>query len=181
MSNEPLGIYEELRAKSRQFEHIKAQRKRMLQLATEAPAVQQVNPFRDRRLPKRHADGFYARYPDHKRRRKVHDVGELGVTIAQVIKAVCLETELAHEELLGPRRKRRLAWPRHIAMWAVDHYCPNYSLKEIAYVFQRDHTSVMHGIQKTGERLHRAHPWTRVTVANVHQRLAALVEEAAAS
>lgn len=188
MTNERLGIYDELRARARPFAERDNDRKRMLQLgpAYNGAYSQPTNPF----VPptptvpvpvavqvKKREGGYHARHPDHRRRsRKIWPESELGANIAQILQAVCMETELTHGDLTCVTRNRRLAWPRHVAMYMIDRYCPSYSLKEIAYLFRRDHTSVMYGIQKTHARLLDGDTWTKTLVANIHQRLAALAQ-----
>ena len=86
MSNEHLGIYEELRARARRFEARKAERKRMLNMgpAYNGAAAQQPNPFeRKPRMPVlvEGGGGFYRRNPGRPRRgRQVHSDSGYGVT-----------------------------------------------------------------------------------------------------
>jgi len=177
MTNEHLGIYEELRAKHQPLEDREQQRKRILSIgpAWNGARAEQINPFLPSAVHLRREDGYHRLHPGNGHaRRKTHDEAKLGVTIAQVVQAVCIEAGLTHAELFSPWRHRRVAYPRHVAMYMIDRYCPEYSLKEIGYVFQRDHTSIMHGITKVEARLRDKHSKTRGLVALVHQRLAAI-------
>ena len=190
MTNEPLGIYEELRALHEPLEDREHRRKRLLSMvpAYNGAYAQQQNPFErppvepfvranDGIPHKLKHDGYHKRNPNQRRRRReVYREAKLNITIAQVVLAVCIESGLSHGDLFSPWRTRRVAYPRHTCMYMIDRYCPEYSLAEIAYLFQRDHTSVMHGIQKTERRLENKHSDTRLLVANVHQRLAAIAE-----
>lgn len=187
MTNERLGIYEELRAKSKQYE-----RKRALHIGTAYNGAysQPTNPFVPP-LPtptvplavqvKKREGGYYHQHPHRKRggQRKIWPESELGVNIGQILQAVCIEADLTYEDMSCVARSRRFAWPRHVAMYMIDRYCPSYALTEIAKLFRRDHTTVMHGIMVTSERLLDGDIRTTTLVANVHQRLASIAEGSA--
>ena len=60
-------------------------------------------------------------------------------------------------------------------MYMIDRYCPEYSAwARSPTCFSATTPRVMHGIQKTERRLEDKHSSTRLLVANVHQRLAAI-------
>ena len=72
--------------------------------------------------------------------------------------------EVAKAYGLGPRtlrsrnRKRKFAWPRQEAYWRLrQELVPGSnrqrSLPEIASLFGRDHTTILHGIKKHQERM----------------------------
>lgn len=184
MSNEPLGIFEELRERAEYYaRQSEALRKRILgagPVTANGPYAQTTNPFQP--PPPKPKVRMKSNKPFHKgrppssapggRRRAVWPESKLGLNVVQVVQAVVLESGIAVGELLGPCRKRYLAWPRHVAIWAIDRYCPDYSLSEIAYMFDdRDHSSIMHGIEATNVRLANDEPQTRKLVANVRRRL----------
>jgi chromosomal replication initiator protein len=51
--------------------------------------------------------------------------------------------------LTSPRRARKVARPRQVAMWLCAKLLPGYSLPEIGRAFgNRDHTTIMHGIRR---------------------------------
>ena len=69
-------------------------------------------------------------------------------TAADVLKAVCAEFGIAEKDLLGPKRKRDIVRPRHIAMYLLREETES-SLVEIGRTLGgRDHTTVLHGIEK---------------------------------
>lgn len=173
MSNEHLGIFEELRARAQRFEQRAEERKRMLQMATPVAHTHVfVVPLNRRCRQMAARRGYHHHHPDDPRRRKIHSESQLGITLTQVLQAVCSESEIMLIQLLGMRRSRALAGPRHVAWWMIDHYCPEYSLHEIAYVFcGRDHTTIIHGINQVDRRLHRRDLETRALVACVQHRL----------
>jgi hypothetical protein len=180
--NEPLGLYDELRERAERYASQGETARRKIMGAGPAVAngayAQLVNPFLVTRLRQKHAQPFYRRKhydvpPAGKRLRAIWPEAKLDLNVVQVVQAVVLESGLTAGELLGPDRNRRLAWPRHVAMWAIDRYCPEYSLPEIAYMFRRDHSTVMHGIDATNVRLADHCPDTKALVAGVRQRLAA--------
>jgi hypothetical protein len=185
MSNERLGIFEELREKAERYAHQGEAIRRRIEgagpVTKNGAFAQQVNPFSLGALRLRSRKGYHRREvppTGGTRRRATWPEGHLGLNVVQVVQAVVLESGLTTGELMGLRRDRRVAWPRHVAMWAVDRYCPEYSLPEIAYMFRRDHTTVMHGIEATQVRLINGDAETKTLVANVRQRLAAIAEAA---
>lgn len=181
--NEPLGLYEELRAKAEHYaQQGEAARKRIMgagPVTSGGAYAQPSNPFSMRALRLKSRTGFYRRNempPPGTRRRPIWPEAHLELNVVQVVQAVVLESGLTAGELLGLKRDRRVAWPRHVAMWAVDRYCPEYSLPEIAYMFRRDHSSVIHGIEATQVRLANGHEQTQALVANVRLRLQMIAE-----
>jgi hypothetical protein len=177
--NEPLGIYEELRERAERYaEQGEATRRRIMGAgpAPNGAYAQLVNPFQVR-LRLKNGGKPYHRYrapPSSARaarRRAIWPEAVLGLNIVQVVQAVILESGLSAADLMTESRTKRVAWPRHVTMWAIDRYCPDYSLPEIAYVFRKDHTTVLHGIEATNVRLANDCPTTKPLVANVRRRL----------
>lgn len=61
---------------------------------------------------------------------------------------------ITHAHLVSQRRSRAQAWPRHACILLVRQICGGPSLPKIAKAFGgRDHTSVMHALQKAPERM----------------------------
>jgi chromosomal replication initiator protein len=51
--------------------------------------------------------------------------------------------------LTSPRRARKIARPRQVAMWLCAKLLPGHSLPQIGRAFgNRDHTTIMHGIRR---------------------------------
>ena len=56
-------------------------------------------------------------------------------------------------DMLSERRDRRIAWPRHVAMYLCSRHT-GFSVGRIGAAFgNRDHTSVMYGIRRVGGRM----------------------------
>ena len=69
-------------------------------------------------------------------------------TAADVLRAVCAEFDMAEKDLLGRNRKREIVRPRHVAMYLLREETES-SLVEIGRTLGgRDHTTVLHGIEK---------------------------------
>jgi Bacterial dnaA protein helix-turn-helix len=184
--NEPLGLFEELQERAKHYaEQGEAIRRRVLGAgpAANGAYAEPVNPFMRGTLRLKKPKGFFQGeglevQPRHLggRRRTIWPEAKLDLPVATVVQAVTIESGLSVGDLMNPSRKKRLAWPRHVAMWAVDRYCPEYSLPEIGYMFRRDHTSVVHAIAVINNRLRDGCDATSALVANVRQRLAAAAQ-----
>jgi len=73
--------------------------------------------------------------------------GTPAVTVHDVIGAAAREYGVTRERLTGPQPARRIAGPRHVAMWvAYERF--GHTKSHIARVLLRDHTTVMHGIRE---------------------------------
>lgn len=60
---------------------------------------------------------------------------------------------IPRDHLIGVRRARYLAWPRQVAMLVCAELAPQASLPQIGRAFNRDHTTIMHGIKAARARL----------------------------
>ncbi len=76
----------------------------------------------------------------------------LGLTINAVILAVCREFEITTVEIKSRRNSWRLSTPRHAA-FSLLYELTGRSLPAIGRAMGFHHTSVMHGIAKTTERM----------------------------
>jgi chromosomal replication initiator protein len=76
-----------------------------------------------------------------------------GVTMADVLKAVCDVTNVTPELMIGPRRNQGIARVRHLAMYLVRESCPHASFPMMGRLFRRDHTSIIHGCKRAERRL----------------------------
>lgn len=64
-----------------------------------------------------------------------------------IIKLVCREFDITHEQIIGKERKRKFVEPRQAAMKLIKDYT-NKSLKDIGNIFSgRDHTTVIHALK----------------------------------
>lgn len=69
----------------------------------------------------------------------------------------CRRHNITLDEMIGPRRSRRIARPRMIAMARCVDELPHFTLPEIGRAFGgRDHTTVMHAHKKYGRGNHGA-------------------------
>lgn len=59
---------------------------------------------------------------------------------------------LSWDEILGRSQERRVAWPRQEA-WSVIWAQGRLSLPEIGRRFDRDHTTVLHGVRQHAKRM----------------------------
>jgi hypothetical protein len=67
-----------------------------------------------------------------------------------IIAAVARKYGASIETIIGPRRDALAVKARHEAMAEVYVQCVHLSLPQIAKLFQRDHTSLLHAIKKLG-------------------------------
>jgi chromosomal replication initiator protein len=76
---------------------------------------------------------------------------------ADIERQVALRHALTVEDLRGPSRARRVAWPRQELMWRARRET-RLSLPQIGdRLGGRDHTTVIHGVRAHQARLDRAH------------------------
>lgn len=72
----------------------------------------------------------------------------------KIIRAAAQASGVTHGDLVGPRRMRSLAVPRHIAMLIAHQRLPHLSTPYLARVFgRRDHSTILHGIKRAQEML----------------------------
>lgn len=71
---------------------------------------------------------------------------------SQIVADEILRTGLTLDELRSPRRDRRIAWPRQEIMRRL-YDQTNMSLGAIGRFFNRDHTTVLKGIQAAEARV----------------------------
>lgn len=69
------------------------------------------------------------------------------VSMKEITAAVAQEFGVSVEDMRGPRRHRRECYPRFVAMWLCSKL-GEHSLNEIGAFFNRDHTTVMSGLQR---------------------------------
>jgi chromosomal replication initiation ATPase DnaA len=74
------------------------------------------------------------------------------LTIDGIKRVVCLHFGVSHNELMSPRRDAKLARVRQIAMYLAKEFTSK-GYPTIGYFFERDHTSVMHGVKKIARQV----------------------------
>jgi len=60
--------------------------------------------------------------------------------------------DITWEQIVSSRRARKLAWPRQMAMHLAS-TLTSLSLPQIGFAFDRDHTTIMHGIAQVEKRI----------------------------
>lgn len=69
-----------------------------------------------------------------------------------VAEYVARDHGLTFDDLTGQSRRRPVARPRQVAMYAMHHICPHMSYPAISQMLGgRDHTTVMHGVQRIAD------------------------------
>ena len=92
-------------------------------------------------------------------------------TVEAIQRAVCHSFHITPEELVGPSRSARIAWPRHVAMY-LSRELTECSLPAIGRAFGgRDHSTVLKACQRTSRRLGKDEPAARA-VGNLTRQLA---------
>jgi chromosomal replication initiation ATPase DnaA len=79
----------------------------------------------------------------------VHPKKPVALIVAEVLKDF---PGVAWEDIIGVRRTRDLIKPRHLAMAAVYEQRKDLSLPAIGRIFHRDHTVILHAVDKLSER-----------------------------
>jgi chromosomal replication initiator protein len=77
-------------------------------------------------------------------------------TVRRIIDAVAAETGVGAKEIMSDRRARRIARPRFAACWLARHLTSQ-SLPQIGRTIGRDHTTIMHALDRA-EELRRDDP-----------------------
>ena len=174
MSNEPLGIFEELQRKRAIYEkHIDKVRHQCVKAgpASNGAYAQLKNPFDFQRRLRRVGDGRHSRWPNQRHGRVVYAESERGIGLVRVIQAVSVAADIPIETILDPGRLHDAAQARHIAIWLIDRYCPDYSFPEIAYLFDRDTNVVFYAFRVIDDRIKRHHKPTVELIARARQLL----------
>jgi chromosomal replication initiator protein len=81
-------------------------------------------------------------------------------TIATIQNAVCAVLQVSRDDLLSGSRAPRVTRARHLAMY-LTRELTGMSLAEIARGFDRDHSTVLHGIRRVGNELEPGSPLHR--------------------
>lgn len=89
-----------------------------------------------------------------------------------VILEVARVSGVTPEQITGPSRQRSRVRARQMAMLICHEYCQA-SLPEIGRVFNRDHSTVKHGVDRTKERIT---PADRNDMKNIARRCGLLIE-----
>jgi hypothetical protein len=79
------------------------------------------------------------------------------VTSRAVIDFVAKRYGFSARDLVGPWRPQKLADVRHIAMWTI-RQTTTLSYPQISDVFSRDHSTVVHAVQRVNEAVATASP-----------------------
>lgn len=74
------------------------------------------------------------------------------VTGADVKAFVCRHYGLTKEEIESPARERRVSLPRMVAYKLTREICPHLSFPAIGRLYNRDHTTIIDGIERLENR-----------------------------
>lgn len=75
------------------------------------------------------------------------------ISISSIQKEVCRSFGITHTDLIGPKRKQEIVFPRHIAMFLCAELTDS-STPQIGKSFgNRDHTTVMHAVDKIKKKM----------------------------
>ncbi len=90
----------------------------------------------------------------HLARKAFHNagMGRPRQTMDEIIEEVASKHGLRPADLLGPRRTKVFVLPRHEAMYRIAAERSDLSYPRIAAYFDRDHTTVLHGVRKHAKR-----------------------------
>jgi len=69
------------------------------------------------------------------------------VSLSSLIPAVTAVFKVNRDELLSRRRQRYLVTPRHV-LFALAYKYTVYTLPRLGYMFDRDHTTILHAVDK---------------------------------
>ena len=72
--------------------------------------------------------------------------------IIEIINSILRTFQITRDELVGKRRTRRLVRARHYTCYMLRKQT-NLSYTEIGRIFNRHHSSIIHGVQKVGREL----------------------------
>lgn len=91
------------------------------------------------------------------------------ITLPRILETVARFYNVAEKDLKGKGRTKEIVIPRQVAMYVMREETER-SLVEIGEVLGRDHTTVMHGINKTADEIERA-PERRQEVITIREML----------
>jgi chromosomal replication initiation ATPase DnaA len=77
--------------------------------------------------------------------------GSCGAEARRLLAERAADFQVTVSDLVGDSRKRAVAWPRQ-AIMAELYETGRYSLPAIGRLFNRDHSTVMHGVRRHAER-----------------------------
>jgi len=178
MSNERLGIYEELQARRDRYGDAARLRRQLLMPASNGASAQSVNPFmrhlRTRIQMAGKPNSQPGRGATQHNKRTTWPEARLGVSLVTVIKTVIDDSEATMGEIFSTDRHRRVSRPRQVVFYMIDRYCPDYSLPQIGYIFSLDHTTIMAAIEAVTMRLLDKDQDTVDLVNRAHAHLRAL-------
>lgn len=80
---------------------------------------------------------------------RIHDeIISEGMSAKEIILSVAIEHNVQIADIVGSSREKPITRARQLAMWEVRKRRPNLSTTQIGKIFNRDHTTVIHALQK---------------------------------
>ncbi|WP_456433308.1 chromosomal replication initiator protein DnaA [Thermosulfuriphilus sp.] len=95
------------------------------------------------------------------------------VTKERIIELVCRYFQVSREELKSPSRRRRISYPRQMAMYLCRKFTGE-TFEAIGRMFNRDHATVVHAVNSISRRS-RKEPNTRYQVEYLCQQIEDLI------
>ena len=95
---------------------------------------------------------------------KIVSVRRVGRMIrpADILRVVAEIGDVPFETLLTAWRASHVARLRQISMLIIREQCPNMTLSQIAKIFDRDHTTIIHGIKTARKAVAEHAVWSQV-------------------
>ncbi len=97
------------------------------------------------------------------------DVARPSPSMDAILRATAEYFRVSIEEMLSAKRTQRIVTPRHVAMYLMRED-GRASLPQIGLVLHRDHTTVLHGIDRISQQ-EETNEILRKDIANIRQRL----------
>jgi chromosomal replication initiation ATPase DnaA len=76
-----------------------------------------------------------------------------GPSLPDIFKAITEATGKSAQDMVGPRRYRHLSRPRFLTYWLMKTLRSDLSFTAIGKALNRDHTTIMHGVEKFEEQM----------------------------
>lgn len=96
------------------------------------------------------------------------------ILVRDIIRATAAHEQIRYDDIVGPCRQRRFAWPRHRAMYLARRLRPDASLPLIGRIMGgRDHTTVLHGVRRVKRLLDAGNNQEHMAIADITAEIVA--------
>ena len=100
----------------------------------------------------------------------IYQTRNVMVSVDAVINCVCKYFAISREEILSKSRAKPLAYPRQIAMYLARSHTP-LSYPDLGRAFGKDHTTVLHGVQRIMDDLAKKDPELQDNIKHLEDEL----------